>query len=129
MYDFPALKRAPLIAPPRPPINESIIPIFHFPLFRSSPLIRTTSPRFAVVGCVLCFNFCLSRNDLRYSFVHLDQTTSLHLLIWTLYSDPSRYQQASRFHRLTTVVPLTIAQMTRPLYPLGFLYQLCFLLN
>ena len=47
-YDFSALKRAPL----------SLYPLLH-----SSPLFRTTSPRFAIIGCILCFILCLFRND------------------------------------------------------------------
>lgn len=63
-------------------IECSIMPIFHFPLLRSSPLITTT---FLTAGSVTFGSFfmlCLSRKALKYSCYYLRHTASLHLIIF-----------------------------------------------
>ena len=77
--DFPTFNCTALMTSSLPGIGVSTTPSFHLPLFRSSPLIRTTSPALTLIDLVLCLRLCRSLSAFTYSRVHLDHKTSLHL--------------------------------------------------
>ena len=57
----------------------SIIPIFHFPQFFSSPFIITTSLILVFTGFSLWLTLFLSLRAAKYSWTHLFQAALLHL--------------------------------------------------
>ena len=54
----------------------------HWASFCSLPYMKTTSPTLSSGYIFLCFKFCLSRKDVRYSFHHFFNTAFLHLCIY-----------------------------------------------
>lgn len=67
----------------------STTPIFHLSLFRSSPLMRTTSPVLTCISLVLFFILCRPLKAFRYSDDHLDHQASLHFFIYFAQSQVS----------------------------------------
>lgn len=58
-----------------------MVPCFHCAFFCSSPFMTTTSTILISVPLLLCSKLRPSRNDARYSFLHLFHSTSLHCCI------------------------------------------------
>ena len=81
-YDFPALNLTAFTLPSLPGYTSVMIPSFHSALFCLSPFMTTTSPTLNSGSLLLCFKLCFSRNDIRYSFLHLFHAASLHLCIY-----------------------------------------------
>ena len=63
MWNFGVCSLTPCMTSSLPLCNSSTIPMLHFPLFFSSPLIKTTSPTSIFVAFVLWIILCLSRRD------------------------------------------------------------------
>ena len=85
-YNFPALILTALTFPSLLRYTSVMIPSIHCALFRSSWFMRTTSPTLTSGSLLLCFKLCLSRNDVRYSFLHFFHAASLHLYFCLLLS-------------------------------------------
>lgn len=58
-----------------------MIPSFDWALLLWLPFIKTIFPTLTSGLLLLCFNLCLLRNDVRYSFLHPFHADSLHLCI------------------------------------------------
>ena len=81
MSDFGVCSLRPHLKSSLPLNNSSTIVMFHFPLFFSSSLIKTTTHTSIFISFVLCILLHLSWRDCEYSFSHLFHAASLHLLM------------------------------------------------